>query len=115
MKNLNEFVIEKLQLNPDSKITVRPQEPEGYDAKFDEKKYRGVHFRYKPYTKTGEKFQWFKWWEYLNDHGPTSKRDLLATFNLNFGYSTQFASLSKRRIIVPQKGKLVANSPEDWV
>ena len=97
MKQLNEFVIEKLQLNPDSKISTNHYKP------------------IKTRKKNGDKFQWFQWWEYLMYKGPMSKHDLLVEFDLApTSYSTQFTHLSRSNIIVPQKGKWVAMPPEEW-
>ena len=44
-----------------------------------------------------------------------SKHDLLTDFHLQpTSYSTMFADLSKRNIIVPIKGKLEAKEPSEW-
>ena len=103
MKNFNDFLFERLQLNNDSKIKNTSQA------------FKEEDFPIPIRNKNGDKFQWFQWWEYLFDNGPTSKHNLLTEFELSpTSYSTQFASLSKRNIIIPQKGKLVAILPEKW-
>ena len=77
--------------------------------------YKPEDFCYPTETKEGKEYMWFKWWKYLVDNGPMSKRDLLRKFNLvTTSYSTMFAKLSKRNIIVPKAGKLEAISPDNW-
>lgn len=99
MNNLNYYIFEKLRINKDIKL----------DKDNDD-------YPYPIKRKSGEKYLWFQWWEYLNDNGPMSKRDLLTHFNLQpTSYSTMFADLSKRNIIVPVKGKLVAKDPDEWI
>ena len=98
MKNLKELLVEKLKINSQSKV----------DDYGD--------FCYPITTATGKEYLWFKWWKYLIDNGPTSKKDLLRKFNLiETSYSTQFAKLSKRNIIVPKGGKLEAKEPNEWI
>ena len=110
MKQLNEFVIEKLQLNPDSKISTNHYKPKKLPSAYNED-----DFPIKTRKKNGDKFQWFQWWEYLMYKGPMSKHDLLVEFDLApTSYSTQFTHLSRSNIIVPQKGKWVAMPPEEW-
>lgn len=49
------------------------------------------------------------------DNGPVSKHDLLMHFGLKpTSYSTEFAKLSKKNIIVPSKGKLETKDPDEW-
>ena len=110
MKNLNEFVFERLTLNKQTEIIDNIKLPSAYKEE---------DFPIKTRKKNGDKFQWFKWWEYLMKNGPTSKHDLLTSMNLEpTSYSTQFARLSKANIIIPLKGKdrgkLMAVKPQDW-
>ena len=102
MKNLKELLVEKLKINSQSKV--------------DSDNYNPKDFCYPIETKGGKEYLWFKWWKYLIDNGPMSKKDLLREFNLEVtSYSTMFAKLSKRNIIIPIKGKLEAKKPDEWI
>lgn len=104
MKNLNDFILERLKLDRSTKI-----------AKISSS-YNAEDFPVKTRKNSGEKFQWFQWWEYVLDNGPISKSDLLIKFGKEpTSYGTVFADLSKKNIIVPQKRKLVAMPPEKWI
>lgn len=101
MKTLKELLFEKLKINSNSKVYNNDYNPE--------------NFCYPIMTKNGKEYLWFRWWKYLIDNGPMSKKQLLADFNLEVtSYSTEFAKLSRRNIIVPVKGKLEAKDPEQW-
>lgn len=103
ISSMNDYIDEGLKIN--SKTKVKPS-IHGYT---DE------DFIYKVRKKSGEEFQWFTWWKFLMSNGPMSKKDLLKEFNLlPTSYSTQFAQLSKKNIIVPSHGKLEAKRPEEW-
>lgn len=100
MKNLKELLVEKLKINSQSKV---------HNNEYND-------FCYPITTNSGKEYLWFKWWKYLIDNGPISKKDLLRKFNLmETSYSTQFAKLSKRNIIVPKGGKLEAKEPNEWI
>ena len=102
MKNLKELLFEKLKINSKSKVIDINYKPED--------------FCYPITTNSGKEYLWFKWWKYLIDNGPMSKKQLLSDFNLAItSYSTMFAKLSKRNIIVPIKGKLEAKEPDQWI
>jgi hypothetical protein len=97
MRTLKQILLEKLKINHKSHI-INTED-----------------FCYPVETKDGKEYLWYKWWKYLDGHGPTSKKDLLSAFNLSVtSYSTMFAKLSRRNIIVPVKGKLVAKDPNEW-
>ena len=99
MKNIKELLVEKLKINSQSKVNNNDY----------------GDFCYPTTTAAGKEYLWFKWWKYLIDNGPISKKDLLRKFNLmETSYGTQFAKLSKRNIIVPIKGKLEAKEPDEW-
>ncbi len=94
MKTLKQILLEKLKIN--HKTIIKD-------------------FCYPIATKDGKEYLWYKWWKYLDEHGPTSKKDLLSAFDLSVtSYSTMFAKLSRRNIIVPVKGKLVAKNANEW-
>ena len=100
MKNLKELLVEKLKINSQSKVNNND-----YDD-----------FCYPTHTSNGKGKLWFRWWKYLIDNGPRSKPDLLNHFGLKpTSYSTEFAKLSKRNIIIPIKGKLEAKEPDEWI
>ena len=100
MNNINEYISEKLIINKDIRVKVGLSDDE-YPISIKKK--------------SGVKYQWFQWWEHLRDNGPMSKHDLLKDFHLQpTSYSTMFADLSKRNIIVPIKGKLEAKDPSEW-
>jgi len=102
MKELKELLLEKLKINSQSKV--------------NDDNYKPGDFCYPTTTTTGKEYLWFKWWKHLMETGPTSKKDLLREFNLiETSYSTQFAKLSKRNIIVPVRGKLEAKEPDEWI
>lgn len=102
MKNLKELLFEKLKINSQSKVYSNNYNPE--------------NFCYPITTSSGKEYLWFKWWKYLIDNGPMPKKQLLSDFNLAItSYSTEFAKLSKRNIIVPVKGKLEAKEPDQWI
>jgi len=106
MKNLNEFVFERLTLNKQTEIIDNIKLPSAYKEE---------DFPIKTRKKNGDKFQWFQWWEYLTYKGPMSKHDLLVAFDLApTSYNNQFAHLSRSNIIIPQNGKLIAVPPEKW-
>lgn len=101
MNDINNYISEKLIINKNLKFKSGPDESD---------------FIYPIKKKSGEKYLWFKWWEYLRDNGPMSKHDLLTEFGLKpTSYATEFAKLNRRNIIVPIKGKLEAKEPETWV
>ena len=105
MKNLKELLVEKLKINSQSKINY-----------IDSNNYKSDDFCYPITTAAGKEYLWFKWWKYLIDNGPTSKSDLLNHFGLKpTSYSTEFAKLSKRNIIIPIKGKLEAKEHDEWI
>lgn len=100
MNNISEYISEKLIINKDIRFNKGLSDDE---------------FPIPIKKKSGEKYLWFQWWEYLKDNGPMSKHDLLTDFHLQpTSYSTMFADLSKRNIIVPVKGKLEAKDPSEW-
>lgn len=100
MNNISEYISEKLIINKDIRFNKGLSDDE---------------FPIKVKKKSGEKYLWFQWWEYLKDNGSMSKHDLLTDFHLQpTSYSTEFAKLSKRNIIVPVKGKLEAKDPSEW-
>jgi len=100
MKNLKELLVEKLKINSQSKV---------HNNEYN-------NFCYPTTTAAGKEYLWFQWWKYLIDNGPMSKPDLLNHFGLKpTSYSTQFAKLSKRNIIVPKGGKLEAKEPDEWI
>jgi len=103
MKTLKELLFEKLKINSKSQV-------------IDIDKYKPEDFCYPIGTKDGREYLWFKWWKYLIENGPTSKKELLSAFNLVVtSYSAMFAKLSKQNIIVPVKGKLEAKDPDQWI
>jgi len=104
MRNIIEFIDEGLSISKDTKF--KKMNVDDTDAK------------YKMTKKNGEKYLWAQWWEYLITNGPMSKYDLLTDFKLaTTSYSTEFAKLSKRNIIVPNKKtrKLEAKPIEEWI
>ena len=106
MKNLSEFIGEQLKIKKDTNVYKN-------DIDLDSLPINVIKNQ-----RTGECFQWFKWWKHLRENGPMSKVQLLSDFNLvTTSYATMFADLNKRRIIVtgPKKGLLMANDPDKWV
>ena len=104
MRNINDYIDEGLSINRNLKF--KKMTCDDSDAK------------YKMTKKNGDMYLWAQWWEYLMNEGPTSKHDLLSHFGLQVtSYSTEFAKLSKRNIIVPNKKtkKLEAKPIEEWV
>jgi len=104
MRNIIEFIDEGLSISK--------------DTKFKKMSVDDTNAKYKMTKKNGEKYLWAQWWEYLLNEGPMSKVDLLSHFGLQVtSYSTEFAKLSKRNIIVPNKKtrKLEAKPIEEWV
>jgi len=104
MRNINDYIDEGLSINKNTKF--KKMTVDDTDAK------------YKMTKKNGEKYLWAQWWQYLMNEGPMSKVDLLSHFGLQVtSYSTEFAKLSKRNIIVPNKKtkKLEAHDISEWV
>lgn len=100
MNNIIEYISEKLIINKNLRFN---------------KGFSDDEFPVPIKKKSGEKYLWFQWWEHLKDNGPMSKHDLLTDFHLQpTSYSTMFADLNKRNIIVPIKGKLEAKDPSEW-
>jgi len=103
MKQLSNYIIEKFKINSNT-VNNNFKDSDDYDD-----------FIYPVKAKNGKEFQWFIWWKYLLNNGPMSKYDLLTHFNLQpTSYSTIFAQLSKKNIIVPLQGKLEAKTPDEW-
>lgn len=105
MRTISEYIDEGLSINKNTKFRKMGD-------------YDDTDAKYKMTKKNGEKYLWAQWWEYLMDKGPMSKVDLLSDFNLAVtSYSTEFAKLSKRNIIVPNKKtrKLEARDISEWV
>lgn len=104
MRNINDYIDEGLSINR--------------NTKFKKMTVDDSDVKYKMTKKNGEKYLWAQWWEYLLHEGPMSKVDLLSHFGLQVtSYSTEFAKLSKRNIIVPNKKtkKLEARDISEWV
>lgn len=103
MKNIVSYITEGLTISK--------------DLKFKKLDYDERDAKYTMTKKNGDKYLWAQWWEYLLAEGPMSKYDLLTHFKLQpTSYSTEFAKLSKRNIIVPNKKtkKLEARPLEEW-
>ena len=101
MKELKELLLEKLKINSQSKV--------------NDDNYKAEDFCYPIITSSGKEYLWFKWWKHLMETGPIPKKELLSDFGLSItSYSTMFAKLSKRNIIVPVRGKLEAKPADQW-
>lgn len=108
MKKLIKF-LEALKINSNSKVVKG--DLNGYDDIDPD----DIDRRKKRLNRNGDKYLWYKWWEYLCKNGPTSKKDLLTDFGLQpTSYSTMFAQLSKQNIIVPKGGKLEPRKMSEW-
>ena len=106
MKGLNHYIKEAFKITGDTKINKLSDVSDNYNDD---------DFPCRVRKRSGQEFQWFTWWKYLMDNGPTSKRDLLSHFNLvTTSYPTLFAKLSKQNVIVPSHGNLEAKKPDEW-
>ena len=117
MISLKDILLEKLKINKDTRINdldylddLLEIDDNGYTKK--------GHKRAK--SKDGYIF-WALAWEYLYNHGPMRKLDLMKAMNdeglttaLPTSNVSTFAKLNKEGIICGVKGKLEARLPEKW-
>lgn len=117
MKQITEYIIEKLKINSESGIKHQRYntriddfkdleiniDDEDIPVEFADIKYPDT--RKKRYLGNGKATNWWRWWKILAYNGPTTKPNLnLAIGNSNpTSYSTMYAELARQNIITYNK------------
>lgn len=126
MKNINNFIQEKLRIDKDTKIYA-PDDKEFYDncdiPEIDndiddklEKKKTNNWFPFKKRKSNGKNTNWYRFYCYLYFNGPAKKTDVVKAIkgDTNSQYAETFTELRRFNICSSEKGLWKAENPKNW-